>query len=228
MRRADRLFDIIQALRGTTQPTTAAALAQKLEVTPRTIYRDIATLQARRIPIEGEPGLGYFLRKGFDLPTMMFTMEEIEAITVGANLVQRIRDPKLQEAAESVLNKLQHTVPKELRSYLASPRFYVSEGDAVRPEGIELLDVRNAIRTCRKISISYIDEQQRRSQRTIWPVATVYYVDVTLIAAWCELRGDYRHFRADRIVQSKVLEDRFAADSSAMMAEWMATRSQKS
>ncbi|NTE89607.1 helix-turn-helix transcriptional regulator [Agrobacterium rubi] len=228
MRRADRLFDIIQALRGTTQPTTAAALAQKLEVTPRTIYRDIATLQARRIPIEGEPGLGYFLRKGFDLPPLMFTMEEIEAITVGANLVQRIRDPKLQEAAESVLNKLQHTVPKELRSYLACPRFYVSEGDAVRPEGIELLDVRNAIRTCRKISISYIDDQQRRSQRTIWPVATVYYVDVTLIAAWCELRGDYRHFRADRILQSKVLDDRFAADSSAMMAEWMATRSQKS
>lgn len=158
----------------------------------------------------------------------MFTMEEVEAITVGANLVHRIRDPKLQEAAESVLNKLQHTVPKELRSYLASPRFYVSEGDTIRPEGIELLDVRNAIRTCRKINITYIDEQQRRSQRTIWPVATVYYVDVTLIAAWCELRGDYRHFRADRIVQSKVLEERYAADSGPMMAEWMAMRSQKS
>ncbi|MCY1301467.1 WYL domain protein [compost metagenome] len=158
----------------------------------------------------------------------MFTMEEIEAITVGANLVHRIRDPKLQEAAESVLNKLQHAVPKELRSYLVSPRFYVSEGDTVRPEGIELLDVRNAIRTCRKIAITYIDEQQRRSRRTIWPIATVYYVDVTLIAAWCELRGDYRHFRADRIVQSEVLEERYAADSSPMMVEWMAMRSQNS
>lgn len=228
MRRADRLFDIIQALRGKTQPTTAAALAQKLEVTTRTIYRDIATLQARRIPIEGEPGLGYLLRKGFDLPPLMFTMEEIEAITVGANLVHRIRDPKLQEAAESVLNKLQHAVPKDLRSYLVSPRFYVSEGDTVRPEGIELLDVRNAIRTCRKIAITYIDEQQRRSRRTIWPIATVYYVDVTLIAAWCELRGDYRHFRANRIVQSEVLEERYAADSSPMMVEWMAMRSQNS
>ena len=118
VRRADRLFDIIQALRGKTQPTTAASLAQKLEVTTRTIYRDIATLQARRIPIEGEPGVGYLLRKGFDLPPLMFTLEEIEAITVGANLVHRIRDAKLKEAAESVLNKLQHTVPKELRSYL--------------------------------------------------------------------------------------------------------------
>lgn len=224
MRRADRLFDIIQALRGKAQPTTAAALAKKLEVTTRTIYRDIATLQARRIPIEGEPGLGYLLRKGFDLPPLMFTMEEIEAITVGANLVHRIRDPKLQEAAESVLSKLQHTVPKELRSYLASPRFYVSEGDTVRPEGIELLDVRNAIRACRKIAITYIDEQQRRSRRTIWPIATVYYVDVTLIAAWCELRGDYRHFRADRIMQSEVLDERFATDSSRMMAEWMTRR----
>jgi predicted DNA-binding transcriptional regulator YafY len=224
VRRADRLFDIIQALRGKTQPTTAAMLAQMLEVTTRTIYRDIATLQARRIPIEGEPGLGYLLRKGFDLPPLMFTTEEIEAITVGANLVHRIRDPKLQEAAESVLSKLQHVVPKELRTHLASPRFYVSEGDAVRPNGIELIDVRNAIRSCRKIAVTYIDEQQRRSWRTIWPIATVYYVDVTLIAAWCELREDYRHFRADRILQSEVLEDRYASDSSPLMAEWMARR----
>jgi predicted DNA-binding transcriptional regulator YafY len=94
--------------------------------------------------------------------------------------------------------------------------------------GIELPDVRNAIRTCCTIAITYIDEQQRRSRRTIWPIATAYYVDVTLIAAWCELRGDYRHFRADRIVQSEVLEERYAADSSPMMAEWMAKRSQKS
>lgn len=228
MRRADRLFDIIQALRGRSQPTTAAMLAQMLEVTTRTIYRDIATLQARRIPIEGEPGLGYLLRKGFDLPPLMFTTEEIEAITVGANLVHRIRDPKLQEAAESVLSKLQHVVPKELRTYLASPRFYVSEGDAVQPQGIELLDVRNAIRACHKIAITYIDEQQRRSRRTIWPIATVYYVDVTLIAAWCELREDYRHFRVDRIVQSAVLEDRYATDSSSLMAGWTAQRSHKS
>ncbi len=221
MRRADRLFDIIQALRGKTRPTTAAALAQKLEVTPRTIYRDIATLQARRIPIEGEPGFGYLLRKGFDLPPLMFTMEEIEAITLGANLVHRVRDAKLKEAAEGVLNKLQQTVPKDLRSYLASPRFYVSEGSTVRPEGIELIDVLNAIRECRKIAITYVDERQRSSDRTIWPIATIYYVDVTLIATWCELREDFRHFRADRVVRSHVLDERFSADSSRLMSEWM-------
>ncbi|AOF88316.1 YafY family protein [Sinorhizobium sp. RAC02] len=224
MRRADRLFDIIQALRGTSQPTTAAALAERLEVTTRTIYRDIATLQARRIPIEGAPGLGYLLRRGFDLPPLMFTVEEVEAITLGAHLVHRIRDRKLQDAAESVLSKLQHTIPGDLRSYLLSPRFFVSEGDTVRPEGIELLDVRNAIRDCRKIRITYRDEQNRRTQRTIWPVATVYYVDVTLIAAWCELRGDYRHFRADRIVKSAVLDTHFSAGSGQLMAKWMTKR----
>src|ERR1700748_2622046 len=102
MRRSDRLFDIIQRLRTAARPTTAAALAGDLEVTPRTVYRDIATLQARRVPIEGAAGVGYVLRKGFDLPPLMFTIDEVEAIAVGARLVRRLRDPKLQEAADSV------------------------------------------------------------------------------------------------------------------------------
>src|SRR6516162_4501471 len=98
MRRADRLFDIIQVLRTARRPMTAAALAAELEVTPRTVYRDVATLQARRVPIEGAAGVGYVLRKGFDLPPLMFTIDEVEAIAVGARLVDRLRDPKLQEA----------------------------------------------------------------------------------------------------------------------------------
>ncbi len=103
MRRSDRLLEIIQRLRRAPRPTTAAALAEELEVTPRTVYRDIATLQARRVPIEGAAGVGYVLRKGFDLPPLMFTIDEIEAIAVGARLVSRLKDPKLQEAAETVL-----------------------------------------------------------------------------------------------------------------------------
>src|SRR5271167_1547395 len=106
MRRSDRLFDIIQRLRTARGPTTAAALADELEVTPRTVYRDIATLQARRVPIEGAPGIGYVLRKGFDLPPLMFTIDEVEAIAVGARLVHRLRDPKLVEAARAVLAKV--------------------------------------------------------------------------------------------------------------------------
>lgn len=224
VRRADRLFDIIQALRSQARPMTAAALAAQLEVTTRTIYRDIVTLQARRIPIEGEPGVGYILRKGYDLPPLMFTTEEIEAIAVGVRLIHRIRDPDLQGAAERVLSKLQAAVPHELQAQLAEPRFYISEGSTVQPEGVSLFEVRQAIRHCLKMRITYTDEKQSRTRRTIWPVATLYYVDVTLIAGWCELRQDFRHFRADRIEQSTLLEERFAADGSRLMAQWLAIR----
>ena len=120
MRRADRLFDIIQCLRTARGPMTAAALAEELEVTVRTVYRDVATLQARRVPIEGAAGIGYLLRRGFDLPPLMFTTEEIEAIAVGARLVARTGDPGLQDAAESVLSKVTVVLPEWLRGQLAS------------------------------------------------------------------------------------------------------------
>src|SRR5262249_33138443 len=127
MRRADRLFDLIQILRSAKKPVTAAALAAEMEVTVRTVYRDVATLQARRVPIEGAPGLGYVLRKGFDLPPLMFTVDEIEAITVGARMMQRLRDPDLQAAARRVLDKVMVVVPESLRSHLAEAPVYVSK-----------------------------------------------------------------------------------------------------
>ena len=115
MRRADRLFDIIQRLRTARGPLTAAAIAERLEVTVRTVYRDIAALQARRVPIEGAAGIGYVLRRGFDLPPLMFTTEEVDAIVTGARLVRRLRDPRLQEAADSVLAKVATVLPEALR-----------------------------------------------------------------------------------------------------------------
>ena len=135
MRRADRLFDIIQMLRVAVQPMTAAMIAERLEVTVRTVYRDIATLQARRIPIEGAPGLGYLLRRGFDLPPLMFTADEVDAIAVGARLVRRLRDPGLQSAAESVLAKVTTALPDALRSGIMEPPFLVSSGSAAMPDG---------------------------------------------------------------------------------------------
>src|SRR6266478_4401000 len=127
MRSADRLFDIIQNLRMAPHPVTAATLAEKLEVTVRTIYRDVAALQGSRVPIEGAPGIGYVLRRGFDLPPLMFTSDEIDAIAVGARHVRRLRDPKLQQAAESVLAKVTAVLPETLRSHLRAPPFFVSE-----------------------------------------------------------------------------------------------------
>src|SRR5881392_3843900 len=135
MRRSDRLFDIIQRLRTAGQPTTAAALAAELEVTPRTVYRDIATLQARRVPIEGAAGVGYVLRKGFDLPPLMFTIDEVEAIAVGARLVKRLKDPVLQAAADAVLAKVSVVVPEQLRPHIADAPVYVSPGMVPQPDG---------------------------------------------------------------------------------------------
>jgi predicted DNA-binding transcriptional regulator YafY len=227
MRRADRLFDIIQILRAAPRPVTAAALAQELEVTVRTVYRDIGTLQARRVPIEGAAGIGYVLRRGFDLPPLMFTMDEIDAIAVGARMVRRIRDAKLQAAAKRVLAKVSAVVPEDARPHLTSASLYVSDGSATVPHGVDPADVRGAIRDQRKMTITYRDEKGSTTCRTIWPIAMAYYVDVTLIAAWCELRRDYRHFRVERIETSDILDERFPADNGRLMTEWLALRKER-
>jgi predicted DNA-binding transcriptional regulator YafY len=222
MPRSDRLFDIIQRLRTASRPTTAAMLAKQLEVTERTVYRDIATLQARRVPIEGAAGVGYVLRRGFDLPPLMFTIDEVEAIAVGARLVRRLKDPALQRAADAVLAKVSVVVPERLRPHIADAPVYVSPGMAAEAEGADLAEIRAAIRDSRKLYIGYGDVQGRRTNRVIWPIAMAYYVDVTLVGAWCELRADYRNFRVERIQSSKVLEDRFDQDGGRLFREWSA------
>jgi predicted DNA-binding transcriptional regulator YafY len=224
MRRSDRLFDIIQRLRTARGPMTAAALAEELEVTVRTVYRDVATLQARRVPIEGAAGIGYLLRRGFDLPPLMFTTEEVEAISVGARLVARTGDPGLQEAAESVLSKVTTVLPEALRAQLSSAPIFVSASGAPVAESVDLSVVRQAIRDERKLDIGYVDEKGARSRRVVWPIAVAYYVQATLVCAWCELRRDYRHFRADRITALTVLDERYPSDNGRLMAEWLALR----
>ena len=222
MRRADRLFDIIQTLRAAPGPLTAAALAERLEVARRTIYRDVAALQASRVPIEGAAGIGYVLRRGFDLPPLMFSSDEIDAIVVGARHVRRLRDPTLQAAADSVLAKLAAVVPEGVRDYLRLAPFYVSEGSVASPPGITLAELREAIHARRKLAITYLDAEGRSTERTIWPIALAFYVDATVVAAWCELRAAFRHFRADRIRAARVTEERFSTDNGRLLAEWLA------
>jgi predicted DNA-binding transcriptional regulator YafY len=226
MRRADRLFDIIQILRAAKQPVTAAALAEKLEVTARTVYRDIAALQASRTPVEGEAGIGYVLRRGFDLPPLMFTLDEIEAIVVGTRLIRRTGDAGLQQAAERVLSKVTVILPEALREHVDAAPVYVSARGVKAPPAIDFAEIRNAIRATRKLRIAYADEKGQSTLRTIWPIAVAYYVEATIIAAWCELRRDYRHFRADRISSAVVLDEPFPTGGGKLMADWLAlTRS---
>ena len=152
LRRADRLFDIIRILRAASQPVTAAAIADELEVTVRTVYRDVATLQARRIPMEGAAGVGYVLRRGYELPPLMFTEDEAEAIAVGVRLLARTGDPGLQKAASSVLSKVTLVVPDPLRDYLTTAPVYVSKSGAPVPAQRDLPStIRHAIRAARKI-----------------------------------------------------------------------------
>ena len=222
MRRADRLFDILRILRSATPPVTAAAIAEELEVTVRTIYRDIATLQARRVPIEGAAGVGYVLRRGFDLPPLMFTEDEAEAIAVGVRMLARTGDPGLQKAAESVLSKVTLVVPDLLRDYLNTAPVYVSKSGAPVPAQRDLpATIRHAIRDARKMRITYADENERRSERVIQPFAVAYYVEATLICAWCELRNDVRHFRTDRIASADVLDETFTIPE-LVIATWLA------
>jgi predicted DNA-binding transcriptional regulator YafY len=225
MRRADRLFDVIQALRSAKGPMTAAALADRLEVTVRTVYRDVATLQARRVPIEGAAGIGYVLRRGFDLPPLMFTTEEVDAIAVGTQLVRRLRDPALQDAAANVLAKIAVVLPDHARRYFEDAPFYVSEDSARVPDGVDLSEIRSAIRDTRKLRLTYLDERNRRTRRTVWPIALAYYVDVTVVASWCELRNDYRHFRVDRIERLSILAEQYPPDNGRL-AEWFALSKQ--
>lgn len=227
MRRADRLFDILQLLRVAAHPTTAAMIAERLEVTVRTVYRDIATLQARRIPIEGAAGIGYVLRRGFDLPPLMFTDDEIDAIAVGARLVRRLRDAGLRAAAESVLAKVTTILPEALRAGVTAAPFFVSDGDTATPRGVDLADLRRAIRETRKVRITYSDMQGQETDRIVWPVAMAYYVDVTVLGAWCELRGDFRHFRVERIVASTISDDHFQTEGGKLMERWFALQAQQ-
>ena len=222
MRRADRLFDVIQTLRTARSPVTAAALADKLEVTVRTVYRDIAALQASRVPIEGAPGLGYVLRRGFDLPPLMLTAEEADAVAIGVRLLRRLRDAKLQRAAESVLAKLAAVVPQPLQSHLVNAPVYISDGNAAEAAGVDPAQLRGAIRQARKVAITYADEAGRHTHRTVRPVAMAYYVDVTLLGAWCELRRDFRNVRVDRILDAHLLDEWFQAESAKLTTQWLA------
>jgi predicted DNA-binding transcriptional regulator YafY len=152
----------------------------------------------------------------------MFSADEIDAISIGVRMVRRLRDPALDAAAARVLSKLTAIVPDELKPGVAEPAIFVSGGSAARPSGISLADVRLAIRENRKIRITYRDARERRSRRTIWPVALAYYVDVTVIGAWCESRNDFRHFRVERVVSSAILDERFSTDGGRLSERWQA------
>ena len=202
MRRADRLFRLVQMLRrGRVQ--TAQHLAERLEVSVRTVYRDVADLLASGVPIEGEAGVGYRLRH-FDLPPLMFTHDEIEALVLGARIVEGWADPELAMAARGVLAKVEAAVPGDADHWMRSTPLFAPKEHRGRRPGPELSLLRRALRARQRVSFSYVDEKGAASERTVRPLALAFYGAVWTLAAWCELRQAFRVFRLDRLVETEV------------------------
>jgi predicted DNA-binding transcriptional regulator YafY len=219
MRRADRLFRIIQILRRKKRPTTAQEVAEELETSLRTVYRDIAQLMADRVPIRGEAGIGYVLEGGFDLPPLMLTADEVEAAMLGAQWVMGRADPVLSRAASDLVAKIGVVIPEHLRPLLMEPALAAPQHRRTT-DLIDMVRVRAAIRTQTKISLAYRDEKGEPTQRVIWPIAVSYWDAVRLIVGWCELRKGFRHFRTDRVTESEFLDARYPTPRSRLRVQW--------
>ena len=220
MRRADRLFQIIQVLRRSRNPVTADAIAAELETSKRTIYRDIADLMGQRVPIRGEAGIGYVLEGGFDLPPLMLTPDEIEAAVLGAQWVTLRGDAALARAAQDLIAKIGAAVPERLRPFALEPATRAATNYNVVPDGLDMAQVRRAIHGAKKIKLTYRDEQERETERTVWPFAVGYHETVRLMIAWCELRQDFRSFRTDRVAEAEFLDERYPERAATLRARW--------
>ena len=206
MRRADRLFRIVQHLRGG-RLTTARALAEKLEVSERTIYRDIADLVGSGVPVEGEAGVGYVMREGFDLPPLMFTREEIVALVAGARLMQAWGGTAMAQAAEEALVKIQSVLPEDARTRAQQVQVYAFQMPALDEATRARLDVlQSAIEGSTRLDCLYRTEDGTETRRVLRPLGLWFWGKVWTLVAWCELRDDFRMFRADRIEIAHTLD----------------------
>ena len=218
MRRADRLFQIVQLIRGR-RLSTAGFLAERLEVSERTIYRDIAELMTQGVPIEGEAGVGYRMRAGFDLPPLMFTKDEAQALVAAVRLAQPRLDVALSRHAEGALSKILAVLPPAARAAAESlavyaPPFGMDEATRTRLETLRIAaEARHALR------LTYLDLKEQRSERIVRPLGCFYWGAVWTLASWCETRAGFRNFRVDRIERVDVLARRFRDEPGKTLAD---------
>lgn len=218
MRRADRLFAIVQLVRSR-RLSTAAFLADRLQVSLRTVYRDVADLQHQGVPIEGEAGVGYRMRAGFDLPPLMFTAGEAQALVAAVRLAQPRLDGALAGQAETAIGKILAVLPPGPRAAAESLAVFAPDvglDDATRGR---LQQLRQAADARQLVQVDYLDLQGQRSRRTLRPLGCFYWGQVWTLAAWCELRGDFRSFRIDRIEALEVMAQRFRDEPGRTLAD---------
>ena len=220
MSRSERLLSLLQVLRHHRRPVSGQALAGEIGVSIRTLYRDIASLQAQGAAIEGEPGVGYVMKPGFMLPPLMFGSEELDALVLGMRWVADRGDRTLANGALSTLAKIAAVLPPELRRELQESALLVGAGQKTSTHSITPDLLRGAIRDERKLQITYGDASGEVSQRVAWPFALVYFDQSRVLMCWCELRGDFRNFRTDRITEAELLETRYPKRRQALLKEW--------
>ena len=213
MVRSQRLLALIGLLRSHRFPVSGKALAEKLNVSLRTLYRDIATLQEQGANIEGEAGVGYVLKPGFLLPPLMFTEEEIEALVLGARWVSQRTDSQLSDGAQNALNKIAAVLPLELKEILDDTTLLIGPSKESTTDTVDIAKVRQAIRDEKILSIDYRDLK----------FALGYFDEVRVLVAWCELRQGIRNFRTDRILSSELIDTRYATPRHVLLKQWRAT-----
>ena len=225
MRRAERLFQIIQILRRSTLPVTGAALAVELEVSTRTVYRDVADLMAQSVPITGEAGLGYLLSAEYDMPPLMLTPAELEAVVLGTQWVAGRGDPLLSPAARDVLAKIAAAVPAQLRPFIAEPSTATEPPLTDIDDVVETAKLTDAIRKRLKLRLQYRAENGEQTERIVWPVVLGYSDTKRVLIAWCEMRQSFRHFRTDRMQAAELLDQPIRETRGLLLRRWEAWRS---
>ena len=220
MRRADRLLQLIQILRRHRRPVTGDVMAHELEVSLRTVYRDISTLITDGVPIRGEAGVGYVLGEGYDLPPLMFTTDELEAVMLGLRWVMRRGDVDLSRAAQDTVAKIGTVLPEKLRPFLFDAALLVPPRYTHIPDKIDVAVFRSAIREGKKVSLNYRAEEGAETFRVIWPIAVSYFDAQRIIIGWCELRQGFRSFRTDRMLAMDVLKDKYPERRKVLLKRW--------
>jgi len=222
MRRADRLFQIINVLRRRRTATTATHLAERLGVSERTVYRDIRDLVLAGTPIDGEAGVGYRIRPGYDLPPLMFDHDEIQALVLGARIVRQFGDPALARASDAILGKVAAIVPKDLAPLVAETRLFVPPTIDAGKSADALALSREALLARRKLELSYANADGAVTKRTVRPLGIFFWGRTWTLAAWCELRQDFRNFRLDRVAASKGLDETFEDEAGKALRDMLA------
>ena len=228
MTRATRLLDLLQLLRRHRYPVAGAELARELDISLRTLYRDIGALQAQGAHIEGEPGVGYVLRPGYMLPPLMLSQEELEALVLGTRWVADRADARLGEAAHNALTKIAAVLPKDMSDDMESTGLLIAPAWPRHESIIDLGDVRSAIRSEQCVALSYTDLKGETTQRVVWPFALGFFDHVRLLIGWCEMRQDFRSFRTDRIKGWELTGKRYPKRRAALLKAWKAQKDAES